>query len=1077
MANSDVYYNVSNAHYYQWVPAGGITWQQAKILAEDAKLNGIAGSYLTGYLATITTPEELRFIDEVVFASGRPANTYIGGSDAAQEGVWRWVTGPEGQANDGAGTVFFASGEYVGEKAAEWQNKGQGDSAELDYLYIYSWWEPKFIPWPNDTGSISSGGPAGYLIEWGLSQGTPNNDPTGSVRIVGNARPGETVFVDVSDVTDPDGFGRFVHYSWYLNGENINWTTTNPLATDYPIFASDIGKILTVEYSYYDGEGHLETVISDAVEITTVNQNPRLVAFDFSEFMQQTGASVTAPADGFEFLVVIVDGIHYALPYIGEKNGVLLFGDAAASFQSGNVESAYFLARTTDSASFTDSLDYRNSLIRSEFGSLATHADWFDLEGVSTLMSSADLVDYIDISPFPSDSNVGDGAFVTVNGVTNFSSNRAYHIGAHEGTLRASWLIHDTIDNHQIDLGSYNITELLLAKISIPSTFLTLASGPNVLNDAPTVSATIDLGSTPEDVARTITSAELLLGATDADGDTLSVANLTASSGSLVNNNDGTWNWTPAANDTTGVTFSYNVTDGTASVAQTATLDLTPVDNNPNRFYWDPAVGGNGHYYEFVNSDVTWDAAFRGAALKTYAGQLGYLVTVTSDDEFNFIISKMNSISVGWNAETIWVGASDANSEGTFFWMNGPEAGTEFIETDWGWPAGYSGWKPGDDYLSIDVVSNVGYFLTLDQEWFKNGSRTWENGSRYSNIFEGNGYVVEYSPNYTTPPNNDPTGSVRILGDVAAGNTVVVDVSDVTDADGFGRFVHYSWYLDGVNLGEGRTTTSNPLAIEFPIYASDVGKILTVEYSYYDGEGHLETVVSEGVVITPSNEVPELPVQFFANTAFRHDSIKFGDKSVSVDYETLQGDEIVEITADEAYQEIYEGYDLLPEGINRDSNILITEIVHYNDRFSAYSKDGISFSYPTATSGTFNHFGFHKDYVTYGDGLEWFVANVMVSASALDASVSTTSTADDVEFFASVFAGNDEVYLSQFADSFDAGAGNDLLYGFGGNDTLNGGDGTDTINGGTGTDILIGGGGADVMCGGEGDDVYHVGSE
>jgi hypothetical protein len=99
-----------------------------------------------------------------------------------------------------------------------------------------------------------------------------------------------------------------------------------------------------------------------------------------------------------------------------------------------------------------------------------------------------------------------------------------------------------------------------------------------------------------------------------------------------VNNNDGTWNWTPAANDTTGVTFSYNVTDGTASVAQTATLDLTPVDNNPNRFYWDPAVGGNGHYYEFVNSDVTWDAAFRGAALKTYAGQLGYLVTVTSDE-------------------------------------------------------------------------------------------------------------------------------------------------------------------------------------------------------------------------------------------------------------------------------------------------------------------------------------------------------------------------------------------------------------------------------------------------------------
>jgi Ca2+-binding RTX toxin-like protein len=103
----------------------------------------------------------------------------------------------------------------------------------------------------------------------------------------------------------------------------------------------------------------------------------------------------------------------------------------------------------------------------------------------------------------------------------------------------------------------------------------------NVNDNAPIVAAPVNLGASPEDTAKTITASALLAGATDADGDTLAIANLQASSGSLVNNNNGTWTWTPAANDTTGVTFTYNVTDGTASVAQTATLDLTPVNDAP----------------------------------------------------------------------------------------------------------------------------------------------------------------------------------------------------------------------------------------------------------------------------------------------------------------------------------------------------------------------------------------------------------------------------------------------------------------------------------------------------------------
>ena len=111
--------------------------------------------------------------------------------------------------------------------------------------------------------------------------------------------------------------------------------------------------------------------------------------------------------------------------------------------------------------------------------------------------------------------------------------------------------------------------------------FTSLAMVIQNVNDAPVVLSPVDLGNSPEDSAKIISAAELLAGATDADGDNLTVANLGASSGTLVANNNATWTWTPAANDTTGMTFTYNVTDGLASVAQTATLDLTPVNDAP----------------------------------------------------------------------------------------------------------------------------------------------------------------------------------------------------------------------------------------------------------------------------------------------------------------------------------------------------------------------------------------------------------------------------------------------------------------------------------------------------------------
>ncbi len=107
-------------------------------------------------------------------------------------------------------------------------------------------------------------------------------------------------------------------------------------------------------------------------------------------------------------------------------------------------------------------------------------------------------------------------------------------------------------------------------------------NAPVVANTAPTGSPTATLGNTAEDTAIIINAADLLAGFSDVDGDTLSVANLTADNGVLVDNNDGTYTFTPTADFNGAVNLDYDVTDGTDTLSgQTQTFSVTPVNDAP----------------------------------------------------------------------------------------------------------------------------------------------------------------------------------------------------------------------------------------------------------------------------------------------------------------------------------------------------------------------------------------------------------------------------------------------------------------------------------------------------------------
>lgn len=85
-----------------------------------------------------------------------------------------------------------------------------------------------------------------------------NDSPTGSVSISGTAKEDETLSVNVSSISDPDGLGTLT-YQWRANGVILTGEVGSTLA----LKQQHVGKIITATVSYTDGNGTVESVTSN----------------------------------------------------------------------------------------------------------------------------------------------------------------------------------------------------------------------------------------------------------------------------------------------------------------------------------------------------------------------------------------------------------------------------------------------------------------------------------------------------------------------------------------------------------------------------------------------------------------------------------------------------------------------------------------------------------------------------------------------------------------------------------------------------------------------------------------------
>ncbi|WP_344813567.1 Ig-like domain-containing protein, partial [Chitinophaga oryziterrae] len=285
----------------------------------------------------------------------------------------------------------------------------------------------------------------------------------------------------------------------------------------------------------------------------------------------------------------------------------------------------------------------------------------------------------------------------------------------------------------------------------------------------------------------------------------------------------------------TGVTGAYSTATGIATFTGTATpaqwqafyrtVTFRTTSGNLSdrviRFVLGSVVtltvGSKPHYYEAVTTAVNWANAKTAAAAKTLYGMQGYLATVTSQAENDYIRAKL--------ASTGWIGATDnylevnaakgstlyanqAAADGHYFWVTGPEKGTAIsngLNNPVAVAGAYMNWNSGEP----------NNYQGTNEQYVQLNTLLWNDLPLSSTL----GYVIEYGGypsdsvmniDYSRVVRNAPAGPVftTITNDNGSSTTdkITSDSTLIIKGTGPGNAL-ITVYIE--DIGVIGTTTAN----------------------------------------------------------------------------------------------------------------------------------------------------------------------------------------------------------------------------------------------------------------------------
>jgi hypothetical protein len=154
---------------YELVIAEAISWDDA-----NAASNGSTYLGISGHLATIFSASENGFVLSLLSNIGEAV--WLGGSDAAEEGVWRWVTGERFWQGDATGTpgpdIMYANWDRT------WGAEPNNCCSDEDFLTMFGPGSEPFLL--NAAGSWNDLSPTtmtsgsysikGYVVEYEIAE-------------------------------------------------------------------------------------------------------------------------------------------------------------------------------------------------------------------------------------------------------------------------------------------------------------------------------------------------------------------------------------------------------------------------------------------------------------------------------------------------------------------------------------------------------------------------------------------------------------------------------------------------------------------------------------------------------------------------------------------------------------------------------------------------------------------------------------------------------------------------------------------------------------------------------------------
>jgi Ca2+-binding RTX toxin-like protein len=601
------------------------------------------------------------------------------------------------------------------------------------------------------------------------------------------------------------------------------------------------------------------------------------------------------------------------------------------------------------------------------------------------------------------------------------------------------------------------------------------------VNDAPTGAATVALDVGTEDTAYTISADNLLGGFDDVDGDTLSVSDLSASNGTVVNNADGTFTITPSANFNGAVTLNYNVIDGNGgSVAATQSYSLTAVNDAPTGAATAVLVAGTEDaaytvsaanlLQGFSDVDIATDgqvlsvsdlSASNGAVVNNANGTF----TITPSANFNgavtlnYNVVDGNGGSVAASQSYSLTAVNDAPTGAATAVL---VAGTE----DNAYTASAADLLQG--FSDVDIATN-GQVLSVADLSASNGAVVTNADGTFTvtpsanfngavtlnyNVIDGNGGSVAASQSYSLGAMND------------APMTAPVTLTAIAEDSGV-RVITQAQLLGNASDVDGTSLTATNLAI-----ASGMGSLVsngngtwnytpalnddsTVSFSYAVTDGSLTAAGSATLDITPVIDVPVFTSNATVGTIREH--------LINAGLNGFDSTTVGTVSATDA-----EG-NLLNYSIASDSSGGAFKI---NASTGVVSVRDISLLDYEAGSGLTTDAGgkFYSLSLQVNDGM----ATTTQSAKIYLSNVTNTTTNGDANY----------VDGDTGVDNFNLQNGNDVGFGDAGAETISGsnqvdwifgGAGADALSGGTGNDVLYGGSGVDTLTGGAGADTFVFG--